>query len=212
MADAAGHHDPAPGRRRAGRRLQRDRLDFNAIAGDDGVDRDLGDEQTWNGVAQVASPGGQSCIPSMLSVDTAFDPAAWRAAGRTAEGLRVLVPVAGGNERSRAVRAWHEAEPWMWDGVTDEDVTGAVVSRRRVGTDQAFLAANALFAVEHPDGERPLGMIPSAASQVFADRSRGRCVAPDATDLPHAGLAWGVMASGCSRGRSGGVGPASRGP
>lgn len=90
--------------------------DFNTIAWDDGVDRDLGGDQTWNGVAQVASPGGKSCTPSMFSVDTAFDPAAWRAAGRTAEGLRVLVPVAVGNERSRAVRAWHEADSWTWDG------------------------------------------------------------------------------------------------
>lgn len=175
--------------------------DFNTIAWDDGVDRDLGGDQTWNGVAQVASPGGKSCTPSMFSVDTAFDPAAWRAAGRTAEGLRVLVPVAVGNERSRAVRAWHEADSWTWDGDTGQDVTETVVcAETGFGTDQAFLAANGLFVVERPDGQRVLGTIPTAASPVFecagaVTRVRMRSAAPR---TPR-GLVWKVCHARCDR-------------
>ncbi|MFC0713207.1 hypothetical protein [Cellulomonas biazotea] len=143
--------------------------DVNAFVWDDGVDRSLPPEQSWEGRAEAVAPGSPTCSPNMFSVDTALDPADWRAAGRTAEGRRVWVPVEGGNDRSRSVRAWHEEQSWTVDLEVDGGTrTGAdVYATTGFGTDAAFLAAHALYATERPGGGWYLGMIPTAGSVVF---------------------------------------------
>ena len=142
--------------------------DFNSLVWDDGVERDVPEDQMWGGIAGVTAPAAPSCTPYTLNRDASFDRSTWRAAGRTAEGLRVYVPVVGGNDRSRQVRAWNESQSWAWGESTGEEITGAEVYQQTgFGTDQAFLDAHALVAVERPDHTWLLGMIPTAAPVVY---------------------------------------------
>lgn len=142
---------------------------WNTLTWDDGVDRRL-DVEDWGpalaGAAPVNAPGAPRCFAPMFSIDADHDDAAWRAAGRTADGLRVYVPVAGGNDLSRAVRAWHEAESWAI--TEDGELRGAdAYALTGFTTDAKFLDANALFAVERPDGVWLLGLRPDAAQVVY---------------------------------------------
>lgn len=136
--------------------------DFNSLVWDDGVERDVPGDEMWGEIARVTAPAAPSCTPYTLNRDASFDRSTWRAAGRTAEGLRVYVPVVGGNDRSREARAWNESQSWTWDAEGAE-----VYQQTGFGTDQAFLDAHALFAVERPDRTWILGMIPTAAPVVY---------------------------------------------
>lgn len=128
--------------------------DYNAITWDDGVDRVVGssDESPVAGTAATTAPGSPSCMSLMFSVEDDHVDGDWRAAGRTADGLRVFVPVAGGNDASRAVRGFHEAESWtiLDDG---EQLSGAeAYALTGCTTDETFLDANACSPSSDPTG------------------------------------------------------------
>lgn len=142
--------------------------DWDAIVWDDGVDRRVDVSEPGFPAATVA-PGARSCTAATFSIADPFDRRAWRPAGRTPEGARVHVPVAGGNDLARQVRSWQERISWSVgpdDGT--ETLQGAeVYAETGMTTDAAFLAANALFAVERPDGVWMLGLSPAAAAPVW---------------------------------------------
>ena len=124
--------------------------EFRAIRWDDGVPRPLAD--LYEEAQQSTAPGSGGCFGGTFSVADGFVASDWRAVGTTPGGHRVYVPVEGGNAVSRAVRAWQEQASGTIDETTNEWVTGAAAGYR-YPTDEGFLEANALYAVEGPTGE-----------------------------------------------------------
>ena len=124
--------------------------EFGAIRWDDGVPRPLTDG--YEETQQSTAPGSGGCFGGTFSVAEGYVAADWRAAGTTPGGHRVYVPVEGGNVISRAVRVWQEEASGTIDETTNEWVTGAAAGYRYT-TDEAFLDAHALYAVEGPTGE-----------------------------------------------------------
>ncbi|MDC7122888.1 hypothetical protein OMK64_15240 [Cellulomonas fimi] len=142
--------------------------DYDAIVWDDGVDRRYyADEPDL--VARTGAPGDGTCAASMFSLDAAHVDAEWRPAGRTPEGVRVHVPVGGGNPLATRVRAFQEKIAWTVDPDDPSlTLTGAsVYAETGMTTDEAFLAAHSLFAIERPDGVWMVGLSPAAAAPVF---------------------------------------------
>ncbi|GEL95723.1 hypothetical protein [Cellulomonas composti] len=125
---------------------------FDAITWDDGVLR-ADDQRPYS-----AAPGAFTCDSLQLSTQADFDAGTWRAAGTTAEGQQVYLPVAGGNDVSRAVREYQSSLSW------GEDLGGGSY---RYPTDEDFLAANALWALQGPDGTWQLRLRYDAQSAVF---------------------------------------------
>lgn len=136
--------------------------ELGAIRWDDGVARPVARE-AWQ--EQSAAPGSDACFGGTLSVADRFGADEWREAGTTPGGHRVLVPVEGGNDVSRAVRAWHEAASGTYDE-SYEWVTGAAAGYA-YPTDDAFLAANALYAIQGPAGEWRLRLRADAREVVY---------------------------------------------
>ncbi|MBT0993199.1 hypothetical protein KIN34_02700 [Cellulomonas sp. DKR-3] len=126
---------------------------FDTITWDDGTPRT--DEV---GPGTVA-PGAFVCLDAQVSTEAQHDPAQWREAGTTAEGERVVVPVAGGNAVSRAVRAFQEDQSFGFDESVDPGY--------RYPDDGSFLDAHALWAVQAPDGAWHLHLRQDAASVVY---------------------------------------------
>ncbi|WP_243886295.1 hypothetical protein [Cellulomonas fengjieae] len=112
--------------------------DFGDITWDDGVTRGEVDEWT-------SGPGSGSCSWWAYSREQHHAAEQWREGGTTADGRRVWIPAAGGNPLSRTVRAWHEAR------------AQAAGEEYPYPTDDAFLQANALFAIQGPGGEWLVG-------------------------------------------------------
>ncbi|KQT01351.1 hypothetical protein [Cellulomonas sp. Leaf395] len=141
--------------------------EFAAISWDDGVVR------TTEGSPPVSTvaPGSPACRWTSYSQESAHVPGDWRPAGTTPSGHRVYVPVAGGNSMSRELRAWHEenSSTLAPEGVQGDEygtVHGAAAGYPYT-TDEAFLQANALFAMQGPAGEWLLGMRSDAANIVY---------------------------------------------
>ncbi|WP_199425045.1 hypothetical protein [Actinotalea solisilvae] len=135
--------------------------EFEHIRWDDGVDRPLAGE-AW---VQSVAPSGGACFAGSFSVEERHVDADWRAAGTTPGGHRVHVPVAGGNAVSRAVRAWQEQTSFgMPEGAPDM-LYGADVYP--YPTDEEFLAAHALYAIQGPDGEWQLRLRADAVQVVY---------------------------------------------
>ena len=80
-------------------------------------------------------------------------------------GHRVLVPATGGTDLSRAVRAWQEGASFGNDE-SYQPVQGAAAGYGYL-TDESFLGANALFAVEGPTGQWLLGLRADAGAVVY---------------------------------------------
>ncbi|MGW6130351.1 hypothetical protein ACWFNE_10020 [Cellulomonas sp. NPDC055163] len=106
------------------------------------------------------------CTGGSFSVEDQHDPAGWRPAGRTPDGVRVHLPVEGGNDVSRLVRDWQEEWSTNVDETTYEWLTGAAAGYP-YATDEAFLASRALYAVEAPGGQWQLRLRTDAASVVY---------------------------------------------
>jgi hypothetical protein len=114
--------------------------DFSTIRWDDGLvpDRDADP-------ALAMSPVAYPCEASTFATDAAFDPTQWKHAGTSSDGLPVQLPVDGGNATSRDVRLRYEP-------LSEADAESPFLS------EEAFLAANALYAVQGGDGEWLLGL------------------------------------------------------
>lgn len=145
--------------------------EFAAISWDDGVERSASADPDDDRVVRTVAPGGAACAWTSFSQATSHAAADWRPAGRTPGGHRVYVPVAGGNPLSGAVRAWQEeaSSTLAPDGVQGDEygaVHGAAAGYPYT-TDDAFLQANALFAMQGPAGEWLLGMRSDALHIVY---------------------------------------------
>jgi hypothetical protein len=135
--------------------------EFGRIRWDDGIARPLPD-----GVrAQSTAPSSGACFSGTFSVEDRHAPGDWRPAGTTPGGHRVYVPVPGGNAVSRAVRAWQAESSSGLDEVTQELVFGPAIYG--YGTDEQFLAANALYAIQGPAGEWQLRLRSDAVQTVY---------------------------------------------
>lgn len=135
--------------------------EFSRIRWDDGVARAVPPTLP----EQSSAPSSGACFAGTFSVEASHEPADWRAAGSTPGGNRVYVPVPGGNAVSRAVRAWHAQSSSALDEETGELVQGP--ESYRYGTDEQFLADNALYAVQGPDGEWQLRLRADAVQAVY---------------------------------------------
>lgn len=149
---------------------------WDEIVWDDGVDRRLtpSDPESYALLPpETRAPGDHACVSSRFSLEEDHVDAQWRPAGRTRDGTRVYVPVAGGNDVASRVRAWQASIAWTVDlnvgPDADDVVQGPEVyaADTGYGTDEAFLAANALFALERPDGRWMLGLRPDALAPVY---------------------------------------------
>jgi hypothetical protein len=141
--------------------------EFGLIHWDDAIDRPLPD---WAGVqgratVQSSAPGSDACFSGTFSVEDRHVPGDWRPAGTTPGGHRVYVPVPGGNSVSRTVRAW-QAENSVWFGETAPDMQDGLMTYR-YGTDEEFLADNALYAIQGPAGEWQLRLRIDAVQRVY---------------------------------------------
>ncbi|WP_456789126.1 hypothetical protein [Cellulomonas sp. P5_C5] len=157
--------------------------EFEAIRWDDGVRRGAshgpdGDDSYVGSdpadyTAVTLAPGSSNCTSWHFSRASTHDPAQWRAAGTTPGGYRVYLPLPGGSSLTQAVRAWQEESSWLPSEMTDDPAAdeygtlhGAAAGYEYT-TDQAFLDANALFAVQGPAGEWMLGMRSDAVNVVY---------------------------------------------
>lgn len=122
--------------------------EFEHITWDDRVERLLDGDPT----VQSTAPSSGACFSGTYSVEDRHVDADWRAAGTTPGGHRVYVPVEGGNPVSRAVRAWQQESSSAYSEDWSETLTGAAAGYA-YPTDEAFLAANALYAIQGPTGE-----------------------------------------------------------
>ncbi|WP_421732907.1 hypothetical protein [Cellulomonas sp.] len=139
--------------------------DLESVRWDDGVVR--AGPPSWEGPYESVSPADGACGPGMVFAREADHVSAqWQPGGTTTEGHRVYVPADGGNEISRAVRAWQEEV----SGTIDEE-SGAPLNGADAGypflTDADFLAADALYAIQGPGDEWLLGMRPEALQIVW---------------------------------------------
>ncbi|GEK22816.1 hypothetical protein [Cellulomonas xylanilytica] len=149
--------------------------EFEAIQWDDGIRRVASDGPDGDDyTAFTRGPGAPSCVSWHFSRASSHVPAQWRAAGTTPGGHRVYVPAAGGSSLSQAVRAWHEENSWTVSELGSEDPAAdeygtlhGAAAGYTYPTDQAFLEANALFAVQGPAGEWMLGMRSDASNVVY---------------------------------------------
>ena len=124
-----------------------------------------GKQRTSEWRSATLAPGSPQCLDAQTSIEAQHNPAQWRQAGTTADGLPVMVPVAGGTDLSRAVRQFLETSSGtMLDG--GEWVTGAEAGYPYL-TDDEFLAANSLLAVQAPDGSWHLRLRADAADVVY---------------------------------------------
>ncbi len=135
--------------------------EFARIRWDDGVARPL----DRAGSAQSTSPGRGACVAGTFAVEARHVPGDWRAAGTTPGGNRVYVPVAGGNAVSRAVRAWQAGTSSTLDDATGDVVTDP--ASYPYATDEQFLAADALYAIQGPDGVWQLRLRADAVQTVW---------------------------------------------
>ena len=130
------------------------------------------DDITWeDGKTRISewrsatlAPGAMQCLDAQTSIEAEHDPTQWRRGGTTADGLPVMVPIAGGNEASKLTRWFHEQHSGTM--IDDELVTGADAGYRYL-TDDEFLAAHALIAIQAPDGAWHLRMRADAANIVY---------------------------------------------
>ena len=131
---------------------------FDDITWEDGKKR----TSEWR--SATLAPGAMQCLDAQTSIEAEHDPTQWRRGGTTADGLPVMVPIAGGNEASKLTRWFHEQHSGTM--IDDEFVTGADAGYRYL-TDDEFLAAHALIAIQAPDGAWHLRMRADAANIVY---------------------------------------------
>ncbi|WP_421740365.1 hypothetical protein [Cellulomonas sp.] len=142
--------------------------DFSAIRWNQGF---APDPSAYESEVAVA-PAVNGCYGARFSRDTDHVAAQWRVAGATAEGVRVYVPVEGGNPIASTVRSWQEEFSWTMsepgDPRADEYGTlhGGDAGYGFL-TDEAFLGAHALYAVEGPAGEWLLALRQGALSVIW---------------------------------------------
>lgn len=151
--------------------------DFDTIVWDDGVERrsERDDQGTMAGESQ--SPAAILCFAPGFAVEDSPDPSAWRPAGRTDDGRRVYVPTSA-DGLVHDVRAFHEegsSDVVLPDTPSDpttpvEDawVHGAeAYAATGFTTDQLFLDAHALYAVDGPGGVLYLALRRDAVGLVY---------------------------------------------
>ncbi|AEI10894.1 hypothetical protein [Cellulomonas gilvus] len=131
---------------------------FDDITWDDGVSR-TDEWRTW-----TAGAGALSCMDAQFSLEDSHDPADWRRVGTTADGLPVMAPVAGGNDLSRTVRQHMLDKSWTMN--EGSEVHG-LDAGYPYATDDAFLEAQALIAVQAPDGTWHVRLRADALNVVF---------------------------------------------
>ncbi|MDC7122886.1 hypothetical protein OMK64_15225 [Cellulomonas fimi] len=147
--------------------------DFNAIVWDDGVERRSARDDLGVRGGDSQSPAAPHCFAPGFAVEDSPAPAAWRPAGRTADGRRVYVR-ASADALVHAVRGFHEEHSATVvlpdDPTSTEDawVRGAeAYAATGFTTDQAFVDAHALYAVDGPGGVRYLALRRDAANLVY---------------------------------------------
>ncbi|WP_426594857.1 hypothetical protein ACPPVS_04620 [Cellulomonas sp. McL0617] len=118
------------------------------------------------GTRSSVSPGAPACLNATLSRDVHHVAAQWRQAGETAQGQPVFVPVEGGNPLSLTVRGWQESHSWGYPVQGEDLVIGAAAGYPYL-TDEAFLAARALYALQGPTGEWLLALRSDAESVIW---------------------------------------------
>lgn len=139
--------------------------DFITIAWDDDFVWDAGWQDTLD--APAAQAGSRSCTNDLFSVEDQHIAQDWRAAGTTADGHRVYVPVTSDVQISRTVRAYKEELSFAL-GTSDSTGDAEYVYGTDAGypypTDLGFHEARALFAIQGPLGEWQLRVRPDADS------------------------------------------------
>jgi len=139
-------------------------LDYLDITWDDGVDRG---EQVVDGAwaAYATAPAVDTCSTAQVTVELDHDPAAWRTAGRTADGRDVVVPAAG-NPLAAGVHRRHLESSGTLDPDTGATLTGTAAGYPYATLDE-FLDARSLYGVQGPDGAWHLHLRPEAANVVW---------------------------------------------
>jgi hypothetical protein len=140
---------------------------YERIRWDDGVERKhtATPGVEWDETLRSTAPGAGGCGWETFSIETTHDASRWRPAGTTPDGLRVHVPVDGGNALAKQVRALQEEGSWAYADGDPGYIQGAAAGYL-YPSDEAFLTANALYAVQRPDGEWILGLRSDAGSVV----------------------------------------------
>lgn len=132
---------------------------YNSISWMDGVARTALHE--WRENDWVMAPSSGVCFPGQFSLETAHVNADWVAGGTAPGGITVYLPAPGGNAVASNVRSTMDEWSYGFDWETGMEIPYPFA------TDADFLAANALFAVQRPDGAWLLGLRPDATNLAY---------------------------------------------
>lgn len=113
------------------------------------------------------SPAEGACLLRTFAEEADHVAADWVQAGTTPDGRPVHVPVDGGNAMSRTVRAWQESISWTPDQDDADGVVEGAGAGYQFPTDEGFLAAHALYAVQAPDDRWLLALRGDAVQAVW---------------------------------------------
>jgi hypothetical protein len=117
---------------------------------------------TWDDGATVTSrftAVTQTCFAAPFTLLDDFDPDQWVAAGETADGQRVYLPVDGGNTVAHAAFDYLHGHSWGVDGDEDGDYP--------YDSADEFVEARSIFTYQLPGGDWIVAMDPLAAQRVY---------------------------------------------
>jgi len=142
---------------------------FDDITWDDGQVRTTGETNT--GSTATVAPGVSNCWYGQTSIEQTHNPAEWRHGGTTADGLAVMIPRQGGTSLSSAIRqALEDHSSTILEGdlpAGDDGYRTGAAAGYPFPTDADFLSANALLAIQAPDGSWHLRLRADATNVVY---------------------------------------------